>query len=69
MELLAFCILYLTGISFFIFLFLFGELPVFEGTPLPWLQWLISAAPCEALCWLVRPVLCTWALMFALVLS
>jgi hypothetical protein len=54
MDVITFCSLYVAGIVFFIVVFLFGELPLFAGTPLPYLQWLISAAPCEALCWAVN---------------
>ena len=43
MELLTFTLLYIGGVLTFVFLLLFGEASVFEGTPVGWCHWLITS--------------------------
>ena len=48
MELLAFTLLYGGGVLAVLFVLLCGEAAVFADTPVAWLHWAITTAPCSA---------------------
>ncbi|GIL45486.1 hypothetical protein Vafri_2721 [Volvox africanus] len=49
MDIFVFTIAYLSATAFFIFILLFGESPVFNGTPVAWLHWLVTTGICNVL--------------------
>ncbi|GIL72191.1 hypothetical protein Vretimale_331 [Volvox reticuliferus] len=49
MDIFVFTIAYLSATAFFIFILLFGESPVFNGTPVAWLHWLVTIGICNVL--------------------
>ncbi|GLI64167.1 hypothetical protein VaNZ11_007354 [Volvox africanus] len=49
MDIFFFTIAYLSATAFFIFILLFGESPVFNGTPVAWLHWLVTTGICNML--------------------
>ena len=48
MELLAFTLLYGAGVVAFLFVMLCGEAAMFADTPVAWMHWAVTSAPCSA---------------------
>ena len=48
MQLLAFTLAYGAGVAAFLFVMLCGEAAMFADTPVAWMHWAITTAPCTA---------------------
>ncbi|GMH32784.1 hypothetical protein BSKO_00618 [Bryopsis sp. KO-2023] len=53
MDMFNFLLAYLAFVAFVLFILLFGESPLFVGTPVSFCHWLITIGPCIALEWTI----------------